>query len=1681
MRKHGRKNRMLACILAAMMALPFSGFAEDAIPLLDGAQKDASRPAEALGVIPEIEYGALPDASSTENEALDGTPADGNTDTSSDAAGLPPVFEGLLPVQEALILTFTGPETVLQVGESCELVVDILPLYELYGWVVFQSGETEIPVPVEDGKATLIFTPETAGIYTIAAWYACAEGEDFLCNEPRYTVYFANELYDELVSADILAVGDAVTGDAIEEAFAEPGEFALATADTETVNTMDILGLGRASTGAEIVESPAFSLEISPSSISYGKTATITVRQSYPVSNAMQASGEFTLACNGIDLGAVRLGEPFVYTPASAGVFLFAASYPGDEYLLAGDAQPSYLTVNKAAPEFALDMPEEIAYGETFSVTVRQTSELPVQEGDTLTLSYDGQEPVNVLPGEAVSFMASAAGSRELLLSYGGNADLGGVEEIYSLKVARATVAIEASVGKDLSTGKASFSAVYSCPDGIAPSTDAALWTIGGVPASSANPLSKSVFWAGVDVSGGGAFSVLFAGDENFHSAVSQEVVVADLSQIEPFETFAVIPQSGVSGYGQPFSVQIGLAEHSCPPGSMVGVDVNGGQLATLESSTASLYRGGDYNGFYLSGGDHTFTAWLDAAGKNARHTSQTAAVSVSPAALKGTAAVESLEYGEMPVVQVAFEKAANVDAVQYPSGTVSAAVGGKTTSAQLENGKAVLAVDTVLPVGDAAVGGIAFAPADGNYAADTTGVSVDAFAVTKAATVMECLGIADNGNGKVGIEVSVSRQNGENLATGAVMPAGEVSLVSGEDVLCTAKLGADGHAAMLVSIEAIDGKDITAVFAEDERYFACSTEVPTLARPIESITLSANPQGADGKVLFGQDIELAVTVVFAKGTDLSAAVEQLKQGLEVREAAGYVLDFVSSEVEGSTAVLRYTYPMKAPQTKGKKTFTAACSAPVEIGGQKNARSLAKGNVLVPYASEALVLEAVVLKPEVSFALFADAIPYGTVPSADVQVKTADLGPVQEGAVALLANGNASGEAAGLNAEGMATVTSGAALIPGKHSLSVSYTNETEGYRSAQSAAIRLIVEKAPARVTTPEVTGQWHSGYTISAKVESGIPSDVLLPDAEMPAGKASLHVSSDGGASYALVSTVSLDAEGIATFEYNAGPLHGKLVKVAYAGNAKYMEAEAETQVNDPLGEVSLEMSPSASSVVIGSVITLTAKVSEGMMNFGEVVFLENGEDIAQPVTIDGNTVSVTFAPDLGSHAYTVAYRPKSGGMYTNQQPLRLNVHKAAPAISASASQSATGGAHLLAVVASSNDLPAPTGQVVFLYGDMVLGTVDLVDGTASMTWASAPLGLVAIKAVYQGDTLYDSIGYSTATTIYAVSGEGATVYPPTFWPWPVYTDSDQEKGSGSSNDADSTKGKNEDALADAKNDEDEAGLVGTLSTSSGTAVAQMTGDSATLTIQDSAIPLAGLMRADGVTTVRLLDEDSGLLEQFDASIDGEKGGVLSLMATPELTQYTFEFSTLEMRTFAAEYPEGYYEVETRNGVHARIPFGLYEGFPELAEYLAERELHPDTLRLRITFKEMNNITAQAAVEAELPGAQIITPLWRVRFTLHDIYGTLLDYELNEKAEMETPLELRFEAESKVPYSVVFSAKDGTVELPSAERDEAADGQVIVKVARGADYAVAKKGRQGAPADLAEGDTWMWFAVSP
>ena len=207
-------------------------------------------------------------------------------------------------------------------------------------------------------------------------------------------------------------------------------------------------------------------------------------------------------------------------------------------------------------------------------------------------------------------------------------------------------------------------------------------------------------------------------------------------------------------------------------------------------------------------------------------------------------------------------------------------------------------------------------------------------------------------------------------------------------------------------------------------------------------------------------------------------------------------------------------------------------------------------------------------------------------------------------------------------------------------------------------------------------------------------------------------------------------------------AGGSHS--IKGVYSGDANYgSSTSAVMTVSVGKANTTVAVNSSLNPTAAGQSVTFSATVSPALAT-GSMQFLD-GATVLGVVAISGGEARLTTAAlGVGSRTITVVY--SGDGSYNGASSGLLQTVTSATSVSLSApNRSVTFGQTVQLTASLSPSIP--TGTVQFLDGAVVLATVAVSGGTASLSVSTLTAGTHSLRAVYNGDS---NVGAGTSPVL-------------------------------------------------------------------------------------------------------------------------------------------------------------------------------------------------------------------------------------------------------------------------------------------------------------------------------------------
>jgi len=181
---------------------------------------------------------------------------------------------------------------------------------------------------------------------------------------------------------------------------------------------------------------------------------------------------------------------------------------------------------------------------------------------------------------------------------------------------------------------------------------------------------------------------------------------------------------------------------------------------------------------------------------------------------------------------------------------------------------------------------------------------------------------------------------------------------------------------------------------------------------------------------------------------------------------------------------------------------------------------------------------------------------------------------------------------------------------------------------------------------------------------------------------------------------------------------------------------------------GSTTTTVTPSATSAVYGTSITLTATVSPSGAT-GTITFYDGSTSLGTGTLSSGSASISTSALAVGTHSITASYGGSSSYSSSTSSAVTVTITSASTTATtttlSTTSNSATAGT---AVTFTATVSPsAATGSVTFYDGTTSLGSATLSSGSASLGTSTLTAGTHTITATYAGNSTYAS---STSSSV-------------------------------------------------------------------------------------------------------------------------------------------------------------------------------------------------------------------------------------------------------------------------------------------------------------------------------------------
>ncbi len=697
-----------------------------------------------------------------------------------------------------------------------------------------------------------------------------------------------------------------------------------------------------------------------------------------------------------------------------------------------------------------------------------------------------------------------------------------------------------------------------------------------------------------------------------------------------------------------------------------------------------------------LSPGVHSLTAQTAASGNNAASTSNVVTETITEGTTLTTLAssASNVKFGT---------------AVTFTATVISTNGPTPTGNVQFKEGNTVLGTGTISASGIATLTLSSVAPGSHNIVAAYLGDANDSVSnsvplievIQQIPTTTTLTSNAASANAGAAIQLTAKVGVAAGATANGVI-TGQVTFSSGSTLLGSAPVNASGIATLSVNSLPVGTDGIMAVYAGDSNYLTSTSSalIETISVAALGLTLSG-PASVDVATASTFSVLLNVT-----GPAPTGAIT-LRDGNNTLSA------------QAATANGTYTFTT-ASLSLGTHTLIAS------YGGDSNYATTASNSITV-----------VVHQAAAAITLQTSANPQIVGQSVTFTATVTSASPNITGTITL-SDGLTSLTSTPVNASGVATFTL-STLVFGTHNLSASYAGDANHVSATSLVLAQRIVQPATVAIGSSVNPATAGAPVVFTAKLTGAAGLT--------PTGTVTFL---DGST---VLGTGTLDATATTTFSTSALFVGTHSITASYAGDPSF-SASTSTPLIETVQSASTQIaiSTSANPAIYATPLTLTATITtSGSLATGSVTFTDGGTAIGTTL-LNGSGVATLTLSTLtpGSHSIIANYAGDSNTAASISTPYALSVKQVtSTALSSSANPALTLASVTLTAMVNNSGVGTATGNVTFMDGTTLLGTVALdAQGHASITVPQFAAGNHPVTATYTGDAQNFS-GVSAALT--------------------------------------------------------------------------------------------------------------------------------------------------------------------------------------------------------------------------------------------------------------------------------------------------------------------------------------------
>lgn len=378
----------------------------------------------------------------------------------------------------------------------------------------------------------------------------------------------------------------------------------------------------------------------------------------------------------------------------------------------------------------------------------------------------------------------------------------------------------------------------------------------------------------------------------------------------------------------------------------------------------------------------------------------------------------------------------------------------------------------------------------------------------------------------------------------------------------------------------------------------------------------------------------------------------------------------------------------------------------------------------------------------------------------------ASTGP--SGTVTVLLDGVSEGTAS-LNSGEPAT-TSLTFTVPssGTHTLTATYSGDTNYSSSSTTSSITLNVSKSTPTVVVTPATLSPGVGSTLQ------LTASVSPPSSGGTGATGTVNFTLDGSAvGTALLTSGSPST---ATLTINTPGLGSHTIQATYNGDGNYNTATSSVAtINVTKGSTTLTTTPASTSPLGGSTMLVTATLSTGNNTLitiptGTITFTLDGSVVGSGAVVNGTTASINITvPTSGTHALQSSYSGDSNFVQSVSPVVNFTVAKTPTTLVLTPSTTSPALGSALPITAtvtpSAVGSTQPTGTVTFTVDGVTTAVQAVTPGspsTSSVTLPALSPGSHSVAAIYSGDSYYATSTAAAVTVTVPKSPTAITITP-------------------------------------------------------------------------------------------------------------------------------------------------------------------------------------------------------------------------------------------------------------------------------------------------------------------------------